>query len=265
MKIKKVEKAILVDWNEVYKKIDEAWLIVEANLEIVENFAEKIKEGMKKQGMMNRRYSISSIVKCLMVAKIINPVGKMEITYVCRYLKDHEEVSRRLGFWRELLKTDMFHRVHKKIDSRGLNEEFLEIVKKMNQEKAKKKERPNYKTKIHVVEPENWKRKEKKLKSEETKTETVELKIRECVWEIFNDEGERDSQKIAKIINKKFNTKIDKLTVAQWIEEEITKRGGRRCGAMKCFSMPNKTQNWGWCQTLGKQRNKSQYICKKMI
>jgi len=135
LEIEEVEKATLVDWNEIYEKIDKAFLIVEANSKIVEKFAKKIEKGMKTVEIMNRRYSILSIVKCLLVAKIINPVGQTEINYICRYLKEHKEISDKLGFQSELIKSNMFRAVRKKIESRGLTEEFLEIVEKISKGK----------------------------------------------------------------------------------------------------------------------------------
>lgn len=106
-------------------------------------------------------------------------------------------------------------------------------------------------------------REKKEARIEETETKISDPKTRECVWEMFNDGGDRSSQETTKIINNKFDTEIDESIVASWIEEEITKRGGCRYGDMDCFSLSDKTQKWGWCKKLTEQRSKNQYICKK--
>jgi len=274
----KEERNGLVSWDEKYNEIDKALPILEENLDIVEQFAAKLRKKMSGPETTTEIYPLHSIVKGLVLAKIIEPKRETGVDYVCHYLKDHEEIARELGFRSLKLKNRIFFREYDKMEKKGLDRAFMLMVdeitrgrtievKTQEKEPSKKdnKEEKTSRFSITIIENDEKTKLKEQIK---TKIEILNSKMRESAWKEFNDKGEKEFKKIAKTVSKEFNKKIDESVITQWIEEEIKRRDGRKCGDMKCFGIPDEKQDWGWCKKQGRpieQRNKNQYICKEMI
>jgi len=126
-------RASLSDWDDIYTKIEKALPIVEANSKNIEDFAEKVEGGMIFSTVSNSEYPGSSVVKALILAGAASSFRNININYIRHYLKDNEETAKRLGFTLDLwfLRNNIFQRIYTKIKKKGLEVEFLKIVKKI--------------------------------------------------------------------------------------------------------------------------------------
>lgn len=95
-----------------------------------------------------------------------------------------------------------------------------------------------------------------------------EGKMKRHAWGLFNNKGKVNYRIITIEIKKKFGEPIDQTVITGWIEKEIERRGGKKCGDMKCFGdpkqKPDEKPEITWCAK-GMSRMKNQYICEEKI